>query len=83
MWALASFTIGFASGWGARSAVDSPRGLALRSFAVYCAARARLERWAARETERIADLMAEVRSQHEGTDLEGHSDASSQEENLP
>lgn len=71
---LVGFALGFVGGWAARSSVDSSHGLAVRTMDTLYASRARVGRWIAVEHERIADLLAEVRSRYEPLDPQAQPD---------
>ncbi len=57
------FTAGFATGWLARSAVDSSQGAAVTLLAFLMDTMERVKRLTAIERERLDDLMAEARAQ--------------------
>ena len=65
MVAVGIFVVGFASGWVARSSVDSSRGMAVAAVATYFKAVQRLKRVVAIEREHLSDLVAEGRSKFE------------------
>jgi hypothetical protein len=59
------FAAGFASGWVARSSVDSSRGAVVAAVATYFKAIERLKRIVAIEREHLEDLVAEGRAKFE------------------
>lgn len=59
------FVAGFASGWLARSTVDSSRGMAVAVVATYMGAVERVKRIVAIEREHLSDLVAEGRAKFE------------------
>ena len=59
------FVAGFASGWVARSTVDSSRGMAVAVVATYLSAVERVKRIVAIEREHLSDLVAEGRAKFE------------------
>lgn len=62
---LGIFLAGFASGWMARSTVDSSHELVVSLLAAAQTAYERIRRVAAMEREHIEDLFAEARARHE------------------
>lgn len=60
-----SFAVGFGAGWAVRSLADSPHGVGVKLAEVAHRAKAQVNRWAATERERVADIIAEGRSKAE------------------
>ena len=65
MLAVGTFVAGFASGWIARSTVDSSRDAVVKVVASYFGVVERLRRVVAMEREHIEDLVAEGRTTFE------------------
>ena len=65
MFRALAFAAGFASGWLARSTVDSSRGAVVTVLSAFHGARERARRVVAIEREHWADLMAEARARYD------------------
>jgi hypothetical protein len=64
MISIGLFIAGFASGWIARSSVDSSRAAAVSTLATFIGAVDRVKRAIAIEREHLEDLVAEARTQY-------------------
>jgi hypothetical protein len=62
MWPLVSFVAGFVSGWATRSISDTPHGVGVELLEVAIKTKTHVEKWAAAEYERLADMTAEAQS---------------------
>lgn len=65
MLSVGMFVAGFASGWMARSSVDSSRGMAVAVVAAYFRTVERVRKVVAVEREHLEDLVAEGRAKFE------------------
>lgn len=71
MKSLIFFAVGFGAGWAVRSIADSPHGVGVKLAEVGIRAKGQVNRWAAAERERFADIMAEARARTERTNIFG------------
>jgi hypothetical protein len=62
MKSVITFAAGFASGWAVRSLGDSPHGVGVKLMEVAQKTKDKVQRWAAVEYERFADMFAEAQS---------------------
>jgi hypothetical protein len=60
-WVLA-IGVGLAGGWAARSLSDSPQGAGVKLLEIALKTKERMGRWAALESERLDDMLAEARA---------------------
>jgi hypothetical protein len=60
-----TFGVGFLGGWAARSLADSPQGAGVKLLEIAMNAKERIGRWAAVESDRLEDMLAEARSRAE------------------
>ena len=59
------FAAGFGAGWAVRSMADSSQGVGVKLAEVTFRTKKQVSRWAARERERLADILAEGRARAE------------------
>lgn len=71
MKSLLFFAVGFGAGWAVRSIAASPHGVGVKLAEVGIRAKGTVNRWAAVERERMADILAEARVRAERTTLFG------------